>query len=212
MATSSWDCFKPVVLAQWFLFGRAVWYSYWIYELFDAPVMLDSMPGINLATSGQLCALILLFSVFSAALVAWIAMRYQDIKPAMLWLNVVVLVAMTAFIWLPPNYLALRYVMAMLMGLGSGGYLLSFSLVHQYAKRESRGMLVGFTNMLSVLVGPVLSVLSGLILRSILLLKAKDMQADILFQSYQISSSIFPVFLVLSMVAIMRIIRFERST
>tara|TARA_Y200000002_G_scaffold383071_1_gene402991 strand:+ start:9429 stop:10673 length:1245 start_codon:yes stop_codon:yes gene_type:complete len=158
----------------------------------DASQLLSLIDGISYNMSGQLCASILYGTVVGAAVVSYICLKhdYYQVLRSMFLMSFLCALFLALFIWLPGDFLILRFIAGFLAGFCSATYLFSFRVASDiFQNAKGKSILMGFTNMLSVIVGPLISVTAGFIQR-LMLSKGVGGQFVDLF-TYQLTCSIF---------------------
>lgn len=167
----------------------------------DALQMFSVMDGLTHDDVGAFCASTLYGVVFGAGWVSYACLRYnlQQVIFAMMWMPLVCAVALIGFIWLPEDVYWLRVIAGLSVGFFSSGYLLSFRFASDYlAGGEGKNILMGFTNMLSVLVGPVAMIIVGTVQRLVLqYLNMNVLAEQVPLWVYQSTCSFFVMLLVI---------------
>ncbi|MDA9832415.1 MFS transporter [Gammaproteobacteria bacterium] len=176
----------------------------------DAAQMMSLMPGIDFSHAAEYCALIMYGLVVGAAFAGAASMRftYRGVLQSMAVLGLIGSLALLMIIWGDISGL-MRGLLCVLLGMSSAGYLLSFRIAGDLMSLgKGRGILMGFTNMLSVLIGPLLSVLAGLIQR----VRLEDqgsvlLDAHVKLYGFQLTSSLFVVALLFGSILAMILLR-----
>ena len=167
----------------------------------DALQMFGAMADVTHDDAGIFCASTLYGVVFGAGWVSYICLRYnlKEIIFAMIWMPLLSAITLIAFIWLPEGVYWLRVIAGLFVGFFSSGYLLSFRFASDYlAGGEGKSILMGFTNMLSVLVGPVAMIIAGMLQRLILqYLSMNVLVEEVPLWIYQSTCSFFVVLLMM---------------
>ena len=160
----------------------------------DAAQMMAIMPGSSFSESAQYCAFIMYGVVIGAGAVgvASVKCSYRSVLKLMGVLAILSAACMSGIIWAHVSD-AVRMTLCGVLGFGSAGYLLSFRVAGDLMSLgQGRSILMGFTNMLSVLIGPVISVLAGLIQR--IRLEGQDLallESQVKLYGFQVTNSLF---------------------
>ena len=182
----------------------------------DAMQMLGAMPNMTHDDAGLLCAATLYGVVFGAAWVSYACLYYdmQKILKATIGCSLISAVALLGFIWLPADAFWLRFAMGLIMGFFSASYLFSFRFVSDYLEGgEGKSILMGFTNMLSVMVGPIAMIVVGILQRVVLEFRDAPILTDKLHAiTYQVTSSVFVLLLLFGAVLARQLLINEKKT
>lgn len=167
----------------------------------DATQMLAAMPGWDLASAADFCAVIMYGVVIGSGIMGWVSSRFthREILTLMTAAAFVSAMSIAAVIWLGSEFMILRAVACLVLGIFTSAYLLSFRVLADWMNMgKGRNVLIGFTNMLSVLPGPVFSVLAGFIQRIQLDGQAQViLESQVDFHGFQLTNSLFIAVLVL---------------
>jgi predicted MFS family arabinose efflux permease len=176
----------------------------------DAAQMMALMPGVSFSEAAQYCAFIMYGVVVGSGAVGMASVRfsYRGVLQLMVVLSILSAACMSGIIWGQVSD-AMRLILCGVLGFGSAGYLLSFRVAGDLMSLgQGRSVLMGFTNMLSVLIGPIISVIAGLIQRIRLEDQSLDLlEAHVKLYGFQLTNSLFIATLLLGAILSLVLLR-----
>ena len=110
-------------------------------------------------------AFVFIGAALGAIVSGWLANKIQC-KRVMQYFSLLTLIIFATLLYLPMPFL-LAIVMLLLLGFGSGAYILPFASIEKLADSDAQGVALGFTNMVIIgLGGPFLQPLIGWLLNT----------------------------------------------
>lgn len=155
---------------------RQIWmngiYGGLVFGLFPSFAALWGVPyfilryHISVDIAAYLTSMFFIGACLGNLILGWISIRYTKRKPIMLIGSFTSLIVMLGVIFIPNISLRIMFGLMFILGAFCSTYALCFALVGNYVPKQSKGVAMGFTNMLCILFGaPILQPLIGYLLR-----------------------------------------------
>lgn len=144
--------------------------------------------GMSLNMAAAASSMTLFGVALGAPAIGWLSDRFGLRRLPMIISTGIVFTLMLIVLYVPLNYLPLVFFMLFFLGFFSSAYVLPFAVMRDIMPTHVRGTAMGYTNLMSILIGaPLLQPLIGWILNSELA------QVGSKTQAYQYALAVLPV-------------------
>ena len=128
------------------------------------PTYLDHATSMSLEESAAMCTNLTLGLVVSCPLLSVVLPRIDQIKLVLSLSALMTSILLSSVVMFPMMDLVTMQVCLFFAGFFSVAYLVPFTIAHYYVKPGSKSTAIGFTNMLSTIFGPLLSLTIGVMI------------------------------------------------
>ena len=154
--------------------SKAIWLSClfggMIFAIITAFASLWSIPFFDhlygTKTAAQITALIFIGTGLGTILSGAISAKLGKIKPVMILFSLIALILFLIILYVPLAALMMK-IISFIFGLSIGAYVLPFALIKRLVCENTRGVAMGFTNMMVIIIGAIFLPLIGWILHDL---------------------------------------------
>lgn len=143
-----------------------------VFAIFPAFAALWGIPyfqnryGISVDQSALVASTYFLGGCIGTLTLGWMSVYITKRKPVMLWGALIAFFLSLTIIYIPHVPLWVMFILMLFFGFFCSTYPLSFALADHYVSHQSKGVAMGFTNMLCIAIGaPILQPLIGFLLK-----------------------------------------------
>lgn len=169
-SAKAWKSFIQVISI------RKLWvngiYAGLLFGMFPAFAALWAVPyfkaryGIPVDQSALLASCYFIGASVGTSALGWISVHIMKRRPLMIWGAFFSLILSLMILYVPNISMKMMFVLMMLFGFFSSTYALSFALADIYVDHSSKGVAMGFTNMLCIAFGaPIYQPLIGFLIK-----------------------------------------------
>ncbi len=155
---------------------RPLWingiYSGLVFGVFPSFAALWAIPyfmtryTISVDFAALIASTYFLGACLGTLILSWLSVYIIKKRPLMIWGAFIAFLLSLCVIYIPHIPLPLMFILVFLFGFSSSTYVFSFALASTYATTQTRGVAMGFTNMLCIALGaPLLQPLIGALLK-----------------------------------------------
>lgn len=128
------------------------------------PTYLDNATSMSLEEAAAMCTNLTLGLVVSCPLLSVVLPKIDQIKLVLSLSALMTSILLSSVVMFPMMDLFTMQLCLFFAGFFSVAYLVPFTIAHYYVKPGSKSTAIGFTNMLSTIFGPVLSLTIGVMI------------------------------------------------
>ena len=146
-------------------------YAGLVFSIFPSFAALWGIPyfakrySIPVDQSALLASTVFLGACVGTLLLGWVSVYVTSRRPLMIWGSLLSFFLSLVMIYIPGISFGAMFLVVFLFGLISSTYALSFALADTYVTHTTKGVAMGFTNMLCILFGaPIFQPLIGFLL------------------------------------------------
>ncbi len=165
---------------------------------------------VSLHQGAVCCGYIMVGMGIGAGFVGWISTRDIRFPPVMCLMSFFCAVCMGTVIILPQLNSYVLYSLLFIVGFSASSYLLSFSVAYGFVPAGGKTSIMGMTNMMSVLLGPILLTLTSYVMEWI---ACSDQVKSVTYSvlDYQLALALYPLVLVWGFLLALRLKRFDEQ-
>ncbi|MEC7030522.1 MAG: MFS transporter [Pseudomonadota bacterium] len=154
------------------------------------PNFLANATTMGAEDAANMCTNLTLGLVVGCPLLSWVLPKITNIRLVLSLSALLTSILISCVVMFPMMDVALMQICLLLAGFFSVAYLVPFTIAHYYVRPGSKSTAIGFTNMLSTIFGPVLSILIGLLID---LHRDADLLSGYTLADYQYAMNILPM-------------------
>lgn len=163
------------------------------------PAYLEFGRNLEAHTAAAAIGLIFIGWGISGPLTGWISDKIGRRKPLMI-ISALSGVCLTSFfVFCPSISKPVAYIVFFLFGVTNTGVALSYALSTEIHKKESIGVSIAFTNMVSILIGASLQPIVGLLVDHVAGFRAYNVQS-LLLSDFQAGLRLLPLFSIVALI------------
>lgn len=147
-------------------------YGGFVFAIFPAFAALWGIPyfqnryNISVDLSAIVASTYFIGGCIGTLTLGWMSVYITKRRPIMIWGTLIAFVLSLSIIYIPHIPLSLMFVIMLLFGFFCSTYALSFALADTYVNHKTKGVAMGFTNMLCIAFGaPLFQPLIGFLLK-----------------------------------------------
>ena len=147
-------------------------YAGLVFAIFPAFAALWGVPyfmrryAISVDISALVASSYFLGACFGTLTLGWMSVYITHRRPIMIWGSLTAFLLSGCILYIPTVSLPMMFVLMLLFGFFSSSYALSFALADTYVTHATKGVAMGFTNMLCIAFGaPIYQPLIGYLLQ-----------------------------------------------
>lgn len=154
------------------------------------PNFLANATTMGAEDAANMCTNLTLGLVVGCPLLSLVLPKITNIRLVLSLSSLLTSILISCVVMFPMMDVSLMQICLLLAGFFSVAYLVPFTIAHYYVRPGSKSTAIGFTNMLSTIFGPVLSILIGLLID---LHRDADLLSGYTLADYQYAMNILPM-------------------
>ena len=154
------------------------------------PSFLSNAATMSKEAAANMCTNLTLGLIAGCPLLSVLLPRINNIKLVLSLCALMTSILLSFVVMFPMMDLRLMQVCLLLAGFFSVAYLVPFTIAHYYVRPGSKSTAIGFTNMLSTIFGPLLSLLIGFLIDTH---RDADLLSGYTLADYQYAMNILPM-------------------
>ncbi len=159
------------------------------------PSYLEKTTGADFAEAASACTMLTLGLVVGCPLIGVVLSKVERIHLILSISALIASISMSIVVMFTTLSISFVSIMLFICGLASVAYLIPFTITHFYVRPGSKSTAIGFTNLLSTIFGPGLTVLIGFMIKSHRLANGLDVAS---VESYQYGMNLLPMMMFLA--------------
>ncbi|MDC3180853.1 MFS transporter [Gammaproteobacteria bacterium] len=159
------------------------------------PSYIEKAAQVSFSEAAAACTMLTLGLVVGCPLVGLVLARVERIHLVLSISALTASIAMSVVVMFPMLSIGLVSVMLFICGLASVAYLIPFTITHFYVRPGSKSTAIGFTNLLSTIFGPLLTLLIGFMIKSHRVANGLEVAT---VESYQYGMNLLPMIMFLA--------------
>ena len=156
---------------------------------------MEKTTGADFAEAASACTMLTLGLVVGCPLIGVVLSKVERIHLILSIAALIASISMSIVVMFTTLSISFVSIMLFICGLASVAYLIPFTITHFYVRPGSKSTAIGFTNLLSTIFGPGLTVLIGFMIKSHRLANGLDVAS---VESYQYGMNLLPMMMFLA--------------
>ncbi len=147
-------------------------YAGFVFSIFPSFAALWGIPyfenryNISVDLSAMVASTFFLGGCIGTLTLGWISVYMTKRHPLMIWGTLIAFILSLSIIYIPHIPLSGMFVLMFIFGFFCSTYTLSYALANTYVNHKTKGIAMGFTNMLCLAIGaPIMQPLIGFLLK-----------------------------------------------